>query len=88
MEVLEHKSDIYSGVENKLAHRNLLDLPESPMKISDLVTHVNMTKSSEIIKYFLKSFKLVGLMAFPSEIRQLTWRVLFPIFDITYLRKN
>ena len=32
--------------------------------------------------YFATSFKLVGLMAFPSELRQRTWRVLFPILDI------
>ena len=30
--------------------------------------------------YFMFFFKLVGLIAFPSELRQLTWRVIYPIF--------
>ena len=32
--------------------------------------------------YFVTSFKLVGLLAFPSELRQRTWQVPFPILDI------
>ena len=32
--------------------------------------------------YFSTSFKLFGLMAFTSELGQLTWQVLFPILDI------
>ena len=39
-------------------------------------------------RVFCAKFKYkVGLMAFPSEKMQLTWQVLFPIFEIISLRK-
>ena len=44
--------------------------------------------SEHIFRQGNTCFKLVGLMAFPLEIRQLIWQVLLPILDIMSLRRN
>ena len=36
---------------------------------------------------FCDKFEIVGLMVFPSELRQQTWRVLHPILDIIISEK-
>ena len=33
-------------------------------------------------------FEIVGLMVFPSELRQPTWRLLFPTFDVIHISEK
>ena len=37
---------------------------------------------------FCDKFEIVGLLVFPSELRQPTWQLLFPIFDVIRWEKN
>ena len=39
-------------------------------------------------RVFCNRFKLVSLMAFPSELRQTTWRVLFSILNIIHISEK
>ena len=37
---------------------------------------------------FCDKFEIVGLMVFPSELRQPTWRLLFTIFDVIHMSEE
>ena len=37
---------------------------------------------------FCDKFEIVGLIFFPSELRQPTWRLLFPIFDVIHISEK
>ena len=37
---------------------------------------------------FCNKFEIVGLMVFPSELRQPTWRLLFTIFDVIHMSEE